>query len=77
MASIHRIVRSWQPTSVAPMSRRNFRRELLSALLFSPTQALIEGSVIGLIAKITYTGTVEKHTLNVVVALLTATPEFA
>jgi hypothetical protein len=59
------------------MSRRNFRREFVAALLFSPTQALIEGSVIGLIAKITYTGAVEKRTLDLVVALLTATPEFA
>ena len=59
------------------MSRRNFRREIFYSLLFSPTQGLIEGSVIGLIAKITYTGVVEKRILDIVVALLIATPEFA
>jgi hypothetical protein len=62
---------------VALLSRRNFRRELVYALLFSPSQAVIEGGIVALIAKITYTGVVEERLLNLMVGLLTATPEFA
>lgn len=74
---VSRAVLSFHPSSVSLLSRRNFRRELVYAFLFSPTQAVIEGGIIGVIAKITYSGVVDDRLLNLMVGLLTATPEFA
>lgn len=67
-------VTSFTPGAMPLMSRRNYAREL-SAIFFLPWMlAIVEGSVIGVIAKVAFDGVVGTRPLNLAVGILAAAP---
>lgn len=76
-AVLRRTIGSFHPRHVPAVSRRNYRRELLSAFLFPFGLAAVEGAVVGAIVKSSYEPVAEELTLNIVVGLLMAMPELA
>lgn len=74
---IGRTVGSFHPRSIPVLARTNYRRELLSSVLFGVGLAAIEGGVISVIVKTAFEGVVPAVRLNYIVALLAAAPEFA
>ncbi len=72
-----RTLGAFHPRAVPAVSRRNYRRELVSALFFPVALAAVEGVVIAVIVKGAFAPVVPELTLNIVVGLLTAMPELA
>ncbi|MFN0134218.1 MAG: MFS transporter [Phycisphaerales bacterium] len=72
-----RLASSFDPARVPLMSRANYVRELRYTLLFSTVLAIVEGGVIGVIARNAFDGVVPRTPLNFVVGLMMAAPEFA
>lgn len=70
-------VTSFMPGAMPLMSRGNYAREL-SAIFFLPWMlAVVEGGVIGVIAKVAFEGVVPATALNFAVATLAAAPSLA
>ncbi len=59
------------------MSRANYRRELVGAALFPLALAAVEGSVVAVVVKKGYEGSVPPTVLALVIGLLAAAPEMA
>lgn len=68
---------AFDPARVPFLARPNFVLELRYTLLFSTVLAVVEGGVIGVIARNAFDGVVPRTRLNFVVALMMAAPEFA
>lgn len=68
---------SFHPETMPPVSRANYRRELVYTLLFSTTLAVVEGGILGVLVKNAFHGVVSQGWLAAVVALLVAAPEGA
>lgn len=68
---------SFHPASLPPVTRRNYANELKGTALLSVGRAVIEGSVLGIIVKLAYTGFVGEAMLNKAVAVIAAAPAMA
>lgn len=77
LGAVASAVTSFMPGAMPLMSRRNYAHEL-SAIFFLPWMlAIVEGSVIGVIAKVAFDSVVETSLLNLAVAILAAAPSLA
>lgn len=65
------------PSSMPPLTRPSYRREMVAALFLPWIMAIVEGGVIGVIVKKFFDGVVEPTLLNYAVATLTSAPAFA
>lgn len=67
----------FHPASLPAVTRRNYAKELQGTALLSIGRAVIEGSVLGIIVKLAFTGTVDDAMLNKAVAVIAAAPAMA
>lgn len=65
------------PAGLSPRSRRAYWLEMVTTFFFAAALAPVEGGIISVFAKQTYTGVVPAAKLNFIVAFLAATPELA
>ncbi len=68
---------SFSPANQPPLSRHNYRREMLSATFLPFAQAAVEGGTLGVIARKAFAGAVDTTLLNFFVAAIVAAPAFA
>lgn len=64
-------------SGVPPMARQNYARELTAALFFPFALTAFEGSIISVLVKIAFEGSVERDVLNRAVSLLAVIPALA
>lgn len=72
-----RVLWSFLPGSVPPMTRANYRREALSALFLPFALAATEGSIISVLVRVAYEGRTDPVLLNLAVGVLAAAPAMA
>lgn len=70
-------VLSFSPSSMPLFSRRSYAIEAVTTFFFAITLAVIEGGVIGVYTKQTYSGVVPQSTLNIAVAVIGVSFEIA
>lgn len=66
------MLRSFRPSSLHPLARRNYRHELCAVATWPITVAMIEGTVTGILAKKAFVGTPDW-----IIATLAAAPAFS
>ena len=74
---VTRAVDAYHPASAPPLSRHNYRREIVASMFLPWIIAAVEGGVIGVIVRKYFDGVVGDGPLNYAVAVLTAAPAFA
>ncbi len=67
----------FHPRAMPPIARGNYRRELAAALFIPFMLVAFEGTVISVLVRIAFEGTVNRPYLNVVTALLSVAPALA
>ncbi|MEM0983304.1 MAG: MFS transporter [Planctomycetota bacterium] len=72
-----RAVMSFSPTRMPPMTRVNYRREVVAAMFLPWIIAVVEGGVAGVIVNKYFSGEVSRGLLDAAVAVVTAAPAFA
>mgnify|MGYP006279697973 CR=1 FL=1 len=77
-----RAIHGFRPSSAPPLSRVNFRRELVASAFLPWAIAIIEGGILGVIVRryfqpLVDAGEMPSTALNFAVALVTASPAFA
>ena len=75
--SVGRAVASFYPRTQPYMLRANYARELAAWSVLPLMLGVVEGGVVGVLAKTYFAGTVTPSTLNMTVALLAGAPAFA
>lgn len=70
-------VRSFLPSAMPPMARRNYRYEVIGAFFLPFLLAVVDSAIIGVVVKNAYEGIVEERLLNFVVAVITASTAFS
>lgn len=74
---VNRTIGTLHPRSVPELARRNYRRELLASMYLPFLQAVVESTIIAVVAKNVFEDVVPAATLNIAVAILTASNAFA
>ena len=69
--------RSFSPSSMPTLAARNYRFELVSAFYLPFLLAVVDSTIIAVVAKIAFEGAVSPGMLNLVVAILAASTAFA
>jgi MFS family permease len=69
--------RSFSPASMPTLTARNYRFELVSAFYLPFLLAVVDSTIIAVVAKIAFEGAVSPGMLNLVVAILAASTAFA
>jgi len=72
-----RVIWSFLPESVPPMSRANYRREALAAIFMPFALAATEGAIVSVLVRVAYEGRVPAIWLNLAVGVLAAAPAMA
>jgi hypothetical protein len=67
---------SFHPSSMPPMARANYRRELAASALLPFALAIFEGGVLGVLLKNGFEGVAPRGALTVAVALVATAPAF-
>ncbi|MEO0512082.1 MAG: MFS transporter [Planctomycetota bacterium] len=70
-------VGSFHPRNFPAVARRNYATELRAMTMLSVGRAVIEGSILGVIVKLAYTGVVPEGRLNIGVAVIAGIPAMA
>ncbi|MDQ7014002.1 MAG: MFS transporter [Planctomycetota bacterium] len=70
-------VRSFLPSSLPMMARRNYRYELLASFFLPFLLSVVDSAIIGVVVKNSYEGIVDGRVLNFVVAVITAAMAFS
>ncbi|USN99197.1 MAG: MFS transporter [Phycisphaeraceae bacterium] len=74
---LSRTVESFHPSAAPPLTRANYRRELIAAFFLPWVLAIVEGGVIAVIVQKYFEGVVGRTALDFAVATVTSAPAFA